>query len=117
MLASGEQGVERRLLQGSADSGTHVRAFGDDVVAGDASRARGRRQQGRQHVNRRRLAGAVQAQEAVDLPWRDSEVDRVDGARAVLELPDELGCLNCVIAHRRTSLPNCLMLSNTYWFK
>ena len=46
------------------------RTFGpslDDVEPGDGRRARGRRQQRRQHVDGRRLPGAVRAEEAVDL--------------------------------------------------
>ena len=58
----------------------HLRALLDDVVAGDARRAGGRRQQRRQHVHGRRLAGAVRAEEAVDLAGRDGQVDPVDGA-------------------------------------
>jgi hypothetical protein len=40
-------------------------------------------------VHGRRLAGAVRAEEAVDLARRDLEVDAVDRARALLELADE----------------------------
>ena len=48
-----------------------------------------RRQQRRQHQHRRRLAGAVRPEEAVDLARLDAEVDPVDRARALLELADE----------------------------
>ena len=51
-------------------------------------RAGGRRQERGQHVHGRRLAGAVRAEEAVDLAGRDGEVDPVDRAH-VLELADE----------------------------
>ena len=35
MVATGEQGVERGLLQRGADHAAHLRAFADDVEAGD----------------------------------------------------------------------------------
>ena len=67
VLAAGQERVERGLLQRRADVHPHLRALLDDVEAGDARAARGRRQQRRQHVHGRRLAGAVRAEEAVDL--------------------------------------------------
>jgi hypothetical protein len=51
-------------------------------------------------VHGRRLAGAVGAKEAVDLARGHREVDRVDRARAFLELPDELLGLDRGLAHR-----------------
>src|SRR4029450_10484676 len=68
----------------------------DDVVAGDASRPFRRREKRDEHVHRRRLARAVRAEEAVDLPWRDAEVDPVDGARALLEHANEALGLDAV---------------------
>ena len=44
VLAAGEQRVERCLLESCADRRTHLRAFLDDVEAGDARAAVGRRQ-------------------------------------------------------------------------
>ena len=117
MLTSGQQRVERGLLEGGADRGTHVRALGDDVVARHSCHTRGGRQQRCQHVDGRRLAGAVRSEEAVDLPRSDREVDSVNGPRAVLEISYQPDCLDCVIAHRRKSLSKCLRLSNNYWFK
>ena len=52
------------------------------------ARPAGGREQGRQHVHRRRLAGAVRAEKAVDLARLDPQVDPVDRPD-VLELPDE----------------------------
>ena len=79
MVAPGEQRVERRLLERGADRRAHLRPLLDDVVAGDARRAGGRRQQRRQHVHGRGLAGAVRAEEPVDLAGGDGQVDPVDG--------------------------------------
>ena len=89
VLAAGEQRVERRLLQRRADRRPHLRALVHDVVAGHAGRARGRRQQRRQHQHGGGLAGAVRSQEAVDLARVDVQVDTVDRARPLLELTDE----------------------------
>ena len=58
----------------------------------------GRRQQRGEHQHRRRLAGAVRAQEAVDLARRDLEVDAVDGADAALELAHEALDEDAVVA-------------------
>ena len=58
-----------------------------DVVAGDAGVAAGRLDQRAEHRDRRRLAGAVGAEEAEDLARRDLEVDaahRLDLAVALV---------------------------------
>ena len=62
------------------------RGLRGDVEAGDAGVAAGRAQQRDEHPHRRRLAGAVGAEESVDLAGRDREVDAVDGPHAALEL-------------------------------
>jgi hypothetical protein len=86
VLAAGQQRVERRLLQRGADRRPHPRPLLDDVEAADPRGAGGGREEGGQHQHRRRLAGAVGAEEAVDLALGDLEVDPVDGPGAVLEL-------------------------------
>ena len=86
VVARGEERVERRLLQRGADRAPHLRALARDVEAADRGRARGRRQQRRQHVDGRRLARAVRAEEAVDLAGRHVQVDLVDRLRPLLEL-------------------------------
>ena len=70
-LATGHQRVECRLLQGDADRAPDSRSVVDDIVAGDRRPPAARLQQGRQHPHRRRLAGAVGAEEAVDLALAD----------------------------------------------
>ena len=89
VLAGGQVRVERRLLQRRADLLADLPALGGDVVAADAGAPAGQRQQRGQHQHGRRLAGAVGAEEAVDLAGVDVEVDPVDGPRALLELLDE----------------------------
>ena len=86
MLAAGQQRVERRLLQRGAD---RLRDLAGPACTTSKpptrARAGGRRQERRQHQHRRRLAGAVRAEEAVDLAGLDGEVDPVDRARALRE--------------------------------
>ena len=105
VVASGQKRVERRLLQGDADQAAHLRPVLDDVVAADASGPRSRGQQRRQHMDGRGLAGAVRAEEAVDLTWRDGDVDPVHRARAFLELANETLDLDPVLALHRPTLP------------
>ena len=58
-----------------ADPTPHLDRVGHDVDAADQRLARGRRQQGGQHLHGGRLAGAVRADQAVDLPGADHQVD------------------------------------------
>ncbi len=83
-----EQRVERGLLQRD-DPRPHLGRLSRDVVTGHRCDPAGGRQQRREHVNRRRLAGNIRAQEAVDLAGVDDEVDPVDGTEAAGELADE----------------------------
>jgi hypothetical protein len=99
VLTAGQQRVEGGLLQGGTDPLAHLGAFLDHVVSGNPGRTRGRRQEGRQHVHRGRLPRAIRAEEAVDLPGIDMEVDAVDGARTVLEDADQLVGFDRVLAH------------------
>ncbi len=89
VLAPGEERVERSLLQRSADHGAHLLALADDVVPADERGAGRRRQQGGQHVDGGGLARAVGPEEAVDLAGLDAQVDAVDRARPLLELPHQ----------------------------
>ena len=98
VLAPGQQRVQRGLLQRGADRRADGRALAHDVVPRDPRRARGGRQQGGEDQDRGRLAGAVGAQEAVDLARLDAQVDAVDGARPVLELADEALHLDAVVS-------------------
>ena len=97
------QAVQRRLEAGSArgrssagrarppgarrrSSARTARGLGDDVVAGDRGAAAGRAQERGQHPHRGRLAGAVRAEEGVDLALGDLEVDPVDGLEPLAKL-------------------------------
>ena len=57
----------------------HVERFGHDVETRHAGDAAGRRQIAGQDAHGRRLAGAVQAEEADDFTFINSEGDMVDG--------------------------------------
>src|SRR3712207_2888673 len=89
VLPAREKRVEGRLLQRRPDGGPHLRPLPHYVVAGDACRAARRREQRRQHEDRRRLAGPVRSEKAVDLAGLDAQVDAVDRPRSLPELPDE----------------------------
>ena len=79
VLLGGQVGVERRVLEDEADVAPHRVALAVDVEAGDDRRAAGRRDERAEHRDRRRLAGAVGAEEAEDLTRRDLEVDPAHG--------------------------------------
>ena len=57
--------------------------------AGDRRAPRGRRQQRAEHAHRRRLPGAVGAEEAEDLAAGNGEVDAAHGLHVVAEATDE----------------------------
>ena len=112
VLAAGQHRVERHVLQRDADRGAHLGSLLRDVVARDGRPARGRRQQRREHLDGRRLAGAVGAEEAVDLARRHVQVDPVDGAHAALELADEaLHVDSTLFGHGRQPTQERLRLS------
>jgi hypothetical protein len=104
VLPAGEERIERRLLQRDADDAPDLVALGRDVEAADGRMPSARRQESDEHLDRGRLAGAVRAEEAVDLPGLDVQVDAVDGARSLLVLADETLDLDCVLGHRSRTL-------------
>ena len=78
--------VERRVLEHQTDVAANVEPLGDDVVAGDRRRPGRRLGKRAQHLDRRRLAGAVGPEEAEDLPRLDVEGDPVDGGEVAVSL-------------------------------
>src|SRR4051794_11026197 len=80
VLAPGERAVGRELLRHVADLPAHGHPLAGDVVAEDVRDAAADRQERRQDADRRRLAGAVGAEQAEHLALPDLEVDAVDGA-------------------------------------
>jgi hypothetical protein len=99
VLAPRQEVVERRLLQRGADPAAHLRALGRDVEAGHRGAPGRRWQQRGEHVDRRRLAGSVGAEEAVDLTALHVKLDAVDRADGTLELPDEAFRRDAVVGH------------------
>ena len=95
-LAPGHQRVERRLLERDADRAPHGRRP-RSTTSWPATRraAAGRAQQRGQHPHRGRLAGAVRAEERVDLALGDLEVDARDGLDPPRELALEPCYLDC----------------------
>ena len=86
-LATGHQRVEGRLLERDADRLADLARLGDDVVARDPrGAARGAQERG-EHADRGRLAGAVRAEEGVDLALGHVEVDAAHGLYLVSERP------------------------------
>ncbi len=99
VVAARQERVQRSLLERRADQLAHLRAVLDDVEPADDRAAAGGRHQRGQHVDGGRLPGPVRAEEAVDLPVGDLEIDPVDGSNG-LELADEP--LGDDRAHRET---------------
>jgi hypothetical protein len=69
----------------------------DDVQTGHTGGPGGRRQQGGEDQDGRRLARSVGPQEAVDLARRDPQVDPVDRPYGALEVLDQAFDLDAVL--------------------
>ena len=85
-LAAGLARVEPGLLERDADPPAHRVGVAGDVDAGDARAARRDRQQRGQHLDGRRLAGAVRAEEAEHLAGLDAQVDPAHGLDVAIGL-------------------------------
>src|SRR5262249_40833582 len=75
--------VERHALRQIADAPAYLERLAEDVVAGHLRAAAAGGHEARKDPHRRRLTGAVGAEEAHDLTGRDAErhvADRGDGA-------------------------------------
>jgi hypothetical protein len=86
-LAAGHQRVERRLLERHADGPAHLRWVLDHVVTGDTRGSPGGSKQRAEHSHRGRLAGAVRAEEGVDLAGGHVQVHAVDRPHVPREDP------------------------------
>jgi hypothetical protein len=90
--------IDRRVLQRHPDAKPDVAWLCGHVEAGDRCAAARRREQGAEHLDRGRLAGAVGAEEPVDLTGRHVEVDAVHGivlTEALAEVSSLDGWLHC----------------------
>ena len=78
VLARGERRVYRDVLRHAADRAAYGPRCTSEVVARDTDLARVRREQRREHGERRRLAGAVGPEQADDLAGRNFERELVE---------------------------------------
>jgi hypothetical protein len=75
-----------------------------DVVSGDLGPSGGRREEGRQDLHRRRLAGSVGAEEAENLAGTDVEGDGVDRrAVATITLRQPFDVDHHLVGHERVT--------------
>ena len=79
VLRAGERLIDAGVLSRHPDEAAHRVALADDVVPQDHRPAPGGGQQGGHHAQRRRLAGTVGAEQAVDDAGGDLQVQAVDG--------------------------------------
>ena len=91
LLARAGVGIRGAALRHVADPPADADRVGDQVAAGDRGGAGGGFEQRGQHAQRRRLAGAVGAEEADDLTGLDVEVDPDDGVDLLLALAEGAG--------------------------
>ena len=82
---AGEVGHERRVLDHRADA-PQLRAPRPHVLAEEARLAAVGVDETDEHAQRRRLAGAVRAEQAADLARADGEVEVVDGEHGAVAL-------------------------------
>jgi hypothetical protein len=90
LLAPGELLEQRRLLGEVADRRDDPLAP-VDRLARDPRGPRGRPGERGEHLHRGRLARAVGAEEAIDRPRGDREVERFDGGRPAVPLGETAG--------------------------
>src|SRR5262249_13740152 len=76
---AGQSIEQRQVLRDDADAFFHIDRMNDRVQIEDAERAGGRTEQAGEALDGRGLAGAVRAEEPVEAPARNDEVDPVDG--------------------------------------
>ena len=79
VLPDRERAVERVRLRDDPDPALRRGRVGADVDPGDERAAAGGDDGGRQHPDRRRLAGPVRAEQPEELAGLDLEIDAVDG--------------------------------------
>jgi hypothetical protein len=105
VLSPGELVVERRVLEDEADALAHTSGILDDIDAGHASRARGRREQGAEDGDGRGFPGPVRAEETEYLPVLDLEVNASHRFQLAVSLDQALGLDHSIWPrHARTRL-------------
>jgi len=91
VLGRRQLAVEARILEHDAEGAADQSRLLDRVVAGDEQLPLARREHRRQHLDRRRLAGAVGAEKAEDDALRHPKRDVVDRGEAVEALDQIAG--------------------------
>src|SRR5262249_40679330 len=92
VLIPGQLGIEADLLGREPDEGADGPHVGAQARAEDPSVTRGRREEGGEHRERGRLAGAVRPQQSHGLAFRDAQrdaanrLDVIEGAPKVVEV-------------------------------
>src|SRR6185437_9660837 len=116
--AAGEVRVERGRFHERADLEQPPPVVAREWPAEQLDRARVRMEQAGEQAHRRRLAGAVGAEEAVDNPARDGQVEAVEGepravalAQAARRQGEGAGG-----GHRRLSCPGDASRAARLWF-
>src|SRR5439155_14748590 len=79
IAAAGQGAVDDRVLEDHAACSTGGERLARNVEAGDPRAAAGRDDRRREHADRRRLAGAVRAEQTEHLSGGDPEVDALHG--------------------------------------
>ena len=78
-LVNGHLAIARRAFRQITEHALRLQRLLLDVVSADHRTARRRREKTREHLHRRRFAGAVRAEEAEHLSGLDAKTDAVDG--------------------------------------
>ena len=99
VLAPTQVRVEARRLDEAGDAVERAGAFDEGVAAEQLHVALGWANQAERHTQRRRLAGPVRAEEAVDVAGLDVEVDVIDGQDVAVAL-DQPARYDGRVAHR-----------------
>src|SRR5262249_51058568 len=87
-LPRGQLFVDERPVGNEAERRFRLLRLDREIVAVHQNPPGGRLQQSRDHPDRRRLARAVRAEEAVDLPRLDREAHAVDGSEGPVTLDE-----------------------------
>jgi len=91
ILPGSERVVEGDFLRHDADGPAHAQRVGEDGVAGNLGRAAGRLDEATEHVDGRRLARTVGAEQAEDFAGQYVEGDALDGFVVVERLAEIVG--------------------------
>jgi len=93
VVLQGHLAVEARLVEHDAHARPYLVRLAAHIVPSHARRSRGGREQRGQHLQRRRLAGAVRSQQRQYLAGRDAQRHALDG-RERAEAAAQVFCLD-----------------------